>query len=319
VVLSLALVIASGVWWAIRSARRNWARTVALPEIARLIADGQNIPAFRLAQEAERYLPGDAEPRRLIDACSVPLDIGTNPAGAEVRVKDYTNLKEEWLFLGVTPLEDVRVPGGYLRWEVKKEGFEAVEGAFHPWAKDSVDFTLVRIDEAIPGMVRVPAADYQLPGGERVDVASFWLDRYEVTNADFKAFVDTGGYRKSELWKEPFVSDRKSLAFEEAMERFRDTTGRPGPSTWELGSFPEGERDFPVRGVSWYEAAAYCEFAGKTLPTVHHWTHAGGRDIYSDILVLSKFGGEARPRWEVIKASAPTEATTWRETSPSGA
>lgn len=50
----------------------------------------------------------------------------------------------------------------------------------------------------------------------------------------------------------------------------REGTGRPGPSTWELGSYPEGKADEPVRGVSWYEAAAYAEFAGKNLPTVYH-------------------------------------------------
>ncbi len=48
-------------------------------------------------------------------------------------------------------------------------------------------------------------------------------------------------------------------------------TGRPGPSTWEAGDYPEGQDDYPVSGVSWYEAAAYAEFAGKALPTVDHW------------------------------------------------
>ena len=55
------------------------------------------------------------------------------------------------------------------------------------------------------------------------------------------------------------------------MPQFRDSTGRPGPSTWELGTYPDGQDDWPVSGVSWYEAAAYAAFAGKTLPTVYHW------------------------------------------------
>ena len=41
------------------------------------------------------------------------------------------------------------------------------------------------------------------------------------------------------------------------MSLFRDKTGRPGPSTWELGTYPQGEADLPVGGVSWHEAAAY--------------------------------------------------------------
>ena len=55
------------------------------------------------------------------------------------------------------------------------------------------------------------------------------------------------------------------------MTRFKDRAGRPGPATWELGNYPERQGDFPVTGVSWYEAAAYAEFAGKTLPTAHQW------------------------------------------------
>jgi serine/threonine protein kinase len=40
-----------------------------------------------------------------------------------------------------------------------------------------------------------------------------------------------------------------------AMALFRDTTGRPGPATWILASYPDGQDDYPVSGVSWYEAA----------------------------------------------------------------
>ena len=47
-----------------------------------------------------------------------------------------------------------------------------------------------------------------------------------------------------------------------------------GPATWELGTFPDGQADYPVGGVSWYEAAAYAEFADKRLPTVFHWRQA---------------------------------------------
>ena len=49
------------------------------------------------------------------------------------------------------------------------------------------------------------------------------------------------------------------------MGEFRDTTGRPGPSTWELGTYPDGQDDWPVSGVSWYEEAAYAAYAGKRV------------------------------------------------------
>ena len=77
------------------------------------------------------------------------------------------------------------------------------------------------------------------------------------------------------------------------MEEFRDLSGRPGPAGWQLGTYPEGANDLPVAGVSWYEAAAYAEFAGKQLPTVYEWYGAavGYSGGISDILPSSNFGG----------------------------
>jgi pimeloyl-ACP methyl ester carboxylesterase len=75
------------------------------------------------------------------------------------------------------------------------------------------------------------------------------------------------------------------------MKMFVDLTGRAGPDGWQLGTYPEGSDDLPVSGVSWYEAAAYAEFAGKNLPTVYEWYAAAGIDQGqgSDILPLSNF------------------------------
>ena len=117
----------------------------------------------------------------------------------------------------------------------------------------------------------------------------FFIDKFELTNAEYKKFVDAGGYQEPKYWKIPFVKDGRTLQFREAMQLFRDKTDRLGPATWELGTFASGEDDFPVSGVSWYEAEAYAEFIGKSLPTVFHWFRAADMGIYSDILPASNF------------------------------
>jgi eukaryotic-like serine/threonine-protein kinase len=76
---------------------------------------------------------------------------------------------------------------------------------------------------------------------------------------------------------------------------FRDTTGRPGPSTWEGGHYPEGEADYPVSGISWYEAAAYAEFAGKSLPALAQRYQAAPPGLAKYIVSQSNFQSGLAP------------------------
>ena len=121
----------------------------------------------------------------------------------------------------------------------------------------------------------------------------YWIDRHEVTNREFKRFVDDGGYRRAELWREPFQKDGRALTFDAAMSLFRDATGRPGPATWEMGSSVAGQDDYPVAGVSWYEAAAYARWAGKSLPTIYHWSRAADQRLSGDVVPASNFSGKS--------------------------
>jgi eukaryotic-like serine/threonine-protein kinase len=102
-----------------------------------------------------------------------------------------------------------------------------------------------------------------------IELSDFFMDRYEVSNRRFKESVDAGGYQKPEYWKHKFFRNGLELSWAEAMKLFVDHTGKPGPATWSNG-------DFPVGGVSWYEAAAYAEWAGLRLPTLYHWKLAAG-------------------------------------------
>jgi formylglycine-generating enzyme required for sulfatase activity/tRNA A-37 threonylcarbamoyl transferase component Bud32/cephalosporin-C deacetylase-like acetyl esterase len=240
----------------------RWAREEALPEIYKLVEEGDYSTAFDLARRAEPYLEDDPMLAEAWPEFSQEISIETSPPGAVVYFKDYGNPDGEWEALGTTPLDNVRIPIGFFRWKVEIEGFETV----FPYA------VTARL--------------------EPLQIEDFFIDRYEVTNRQFKAFADAGGYQDPKYWKQEFAKNGRVLPWQEAMEMFRDKTGRPGPSTWELGSYPEGQEDFPVGGVSWYEAAAYAEFAGKSLPTLYHWLRASDPGSGAYIIPSSNFSSD---------------------------
>jgi len=294
-VLIVAVLGGLGFWaWRTR-AQERWARRVAMPEIQRLIDSDDFVAAFRVARKARGTLAGDPEFQKLWQAVTgLPATVSTEPEGAEVFVKPYEEPNDKWERLGVSPIKGVSLPFRPHRVRVTRPGFVPLEAVLIPQIPSTLH--LVAEKDARPGMVYIPAGQAEFAGAPPVDLPAFWLDRYELTNREYKAFVDAGGYRRPEFWKHPFLRGGRTISFEEAMALFRDRTGRPGPATWELGSFPEGQADFPVSGVSWYEAAAYAEFAGKSLPTLYHWFRAANLGIFSDLLRFSNFGGQGPGR-----------------------
>src|SRR4030095_9548206 len=122
-------------------------------------------------------------------------------------------------------------------------------------------------------------------------VPGFLAGKFEVTNEEFKKFVDAGGYIDPKYWDQPIVKDGTNMKWEDVAKLFVDKTGKPGPSTWELGSFPEGKEKHPVTGVSWYEAMAYAKFAGKSLPSLYHWAMLANTWNTWGIIPHSNFNG----------------------------
>jgi tRNA A-37 threonylcarbamoyl transferase component Bud32/predicted esterase len=292
--LMLAVFTGGAAWLWMRGANARWAGREAIPAITRLTEAGELYEAYRLVRQAMAYLPAHPELPKMRDRITLPISIVTEPAGADVFVQGYATPGAAWEHLGTTPLNGIRIPYALMRWRITKEGYEPFEGAPFgeaPFAAMATGFGLDLVGTRPPGMVRVPGGPIARPEFPAVSVDAFWLDRYEVTNRQFKQFVEAGGYRNRGYWRHLFEVDRRVLSLEEASTLLRDATGRPGPSTWELGTYAEGRENDPVGGVSWFEAAAYCEFVGGQLPTVYHWYKATVQDQFSDIVRFSNFGG----------------------------
>ena len=284
--LALLALAVFGMWQTVQARRARWARLEAIPEIERLNLSGRTMHAVRLARDAERYAPDEV---REVRQGWLPFTMITEPDGARIEAKNYRDLDGPWEFLGVSPVR-VTLPFAYYRIRVTKPGYTTVEVSA---MQGRAPVKLTAVASTSPGMVFVPGGPFAVGVAPPVTLPDYWIDQREVTNGEFKRFVDAGGYRDAKYWVQPFADGDRVIPFDEAMSRFRDTTGRPGPASWELGSYPDGRADYPVGGLSWFEAAAFAEFAGKSLPTLYHWFRAAGtNEIYSDILQLSNFDGK---------------------------
>ena len=300
--LALLLAVAILASWMVRRASRvRWASHEGMAKIAQLVQEGKYTAAFDLAKETEKVIPSDERWKTLWPDITRTVSVETDPPGAEIYRKDYNEPDSAWRLVGKSP-ERLIVPRGYFRWKFVKQGFETTLSLSNSGAerfvcrlspKQSAPEGMVLVPEAPPalGMPVARLGNLVLTG-----LPAFWIDRFEVTNREFKEFVDKGGYRNPEFWKQPFRKGDQSLTWENAQREFVDATGRPGPATWEGGTYPGGEDDFPVRGVSWYEAAAYAEFAGKQLPTVYHWYRAADLRTATYVVPSSNFRGTGPAR-----------------------
>jgi len=108
----------------------------------------------------------------------------------------------------------------------------------------------------------------------QVEVRSFWIDRHEVTNAQFAKFVAATGYlstaeRHGQGW-----------VFEPMRQAWLLMPGADWRHPFGPHSSIAGQEHRPVVLVSWYDAAAYARWTGKRLPTEAEWEYAARGGSY---------------------------------------
>ena len=204
------------------------------------------------------------------------LHITSTPSGATVYLDGAP--------IGKTPLRDCEIDTGIRREKQVEIGLELTGyksrvknvtltgGQNLRWDVPlEPGLALTIIEQDVAEMVLIPAGNFQM-GSEAdysddseadhdefsvhtVYVDAFYMDKYEVTNAQFKAFVDA-----NPQWQKDNIPDK-----------YHD---RYYLSDWTGNSYPSGEGNHPVVHVSWYAAMAYAQGVGKRLPTEAEWEKA---------------------------------------------
>jgi len=167
-VIFVAMLVALGVWQYRRLAERRWALEEGIPQIESLREQKKPLAAFLLTEKVEKVLSGDNRVMEIAAGQIIDASIVTEPAGADVEIQDYLTPGAVWVKLGTTPLKHVRLPKGYFRWKISKQGFPEMLQAWD--ADTAMDFSLTDWQQSPAGMVPTP-------GGDLMTYEGFLMDR----------------------------------------------------------------------------------------------------------------------------------------------
>ncbi|MDZ7626665.1 MAG: bifunctional serine/threonine-protein kinase/formylglycine-generating enzyme family protein [Ignavibacteriaceae bacterium] len=263
-----------------------------------LVSQRNYFAAFDLAKDHQSELKNNPVFKSLSLFIYDTLSVSTEPEGAKIFLKRFDpakqNLADKGEFFGITPIKNSMIARGDYLLTFEKDGYstsQRIASSFpiikeYPVPRRGVNLSakMLKTNEIDSNMVFVPGGDYKIVSWSLFDLpnvklSDFHIDKYEVSNKDYKQFISNGGYLKKEFWKHSFTKDGKEISWADAMKIFVDRSNLPGPRSWVNQDFPEGKGNYPVTDITWYEASAYAEFRGKSLPTVYQWEKAARNGV----------------------------------------
>ena len=268
-----AVAIISGLFY-LQSSKARRINTL-FDQLRPVIETSRFDEAFRLINDSGIDLKALRD-EDLIKQMAGSVSIQTEPVGGIVtlvRVLTEPDLtKGEVFAIGPTPVKEHMLVAGEYLVHMSLEGRNSVEFLYklNPGEFLEISRTLLEESDEFTEMVRIEK-------GLSIDnqsIPAFLIDKHEVTNAEFLEFVAERGYSEEKYWLENMMIEGVLTPWESAIQKLVDKTGISGPRFWSGGRYPEGKEHHPVVGISWYEAQAYGQWAGKNLPDWGQWWRA---------------------------------------------
>lgn len=308
-------------------------------------------------------LAGAAElPRRLLRVSRYPellralekargLAEGEVLAALDARIARFRRLQFEALHAQVVEKIEARL------WAEAKQTLDEIPRFGTPEPRtERLRAEIASFESSPADMVCLPRVRAQL-GSARpddnnplytVELETFFIDKFEVSNRDYLEFINAQGYERLQYWPLAFfygndvdessLPENRRLSDEAKLAQLRQlrtlhvgeggkqVQGQVGPAIWIEGACPLAgcdhcrgvELDHPVRGVSFYEAQAYARFVGKRLPTEAEWELAARWDDSDQVMRTYPWGEDFSLDRGRFKADGPTMGHFPRDSSPSG-
>ena len=209
--------------------------------------------------------------------------------------------------------------GAALLKRLKHRLVDALRSTLPPAERAQCGRVLARLGDPRPEVLTIPDMQFCfVPKGpylkgdefdEEMVTYDYWIGRFPVTNAQYLAFVEAGGYEKKEYWSD------------EGWEKKREE-GWEGPQVFE-GSFHVPNH--PVVGVSWYEAGAYASWLSQeslcpagfqcVLPSADEWEKAarGGLQVLKTPVITALSSIERSLDLEQVQNEHPKRRFAWKD------
>lgn len=252
--------------------------TEQLPKISKAFEEKNNLYVFKNTKALLEKFPENKILKNYFIKSSRKINVNSDAEGTEVYIRYFKD--SIWNYVGITPIDSLRVPA--INGDAHDFNLKLINGntEFIPGDEEYGYFNFSLINKVPEGFLfkkKKQKIFMFFPGiflGSDILIPPFAVSKTEVSNQQFKEFIEDGGYVNAEFWDFPININGKEYSFENSIKLFTDKFGKPGPVNWTYGDFVEGEENFPVQGISWFEARAYAKYRGLSLPNIFQWLDA---------------------------------------------